>query len=331
MGKIYHHLNEQDRIFLRIMLDKDYSKTKIAKILNVHRSTIYREIKRNQCVHYYNQQTYYYNTAAHKKYLKRRKRLRKLEWNLELRSYVHKKLKAGWSPWQIEGRLKREGNTVITHETIYRYIYSDYGIRNCFYKKLRRRHFYRIKQNARRQNIPKELLIHERPADINERKDFGHWEGDLMIFKRGVKANLITLRERKSRYLVAIKNQNKTASGTALAMVSSLKDIKFHIDSITFDQGNEFKKYGWLKSCLETDIYFCEPASPHQKGGIENVNGVIRALLPRDIDFDNISQESIDKLVEEINSRPLKCLYYQTPQEVFDELISKASYENTLQ
>ena len=82
---------------------------------------------------------------------------------------------------------------------------------------------------------------------------------------------------------------------------------------------------------METDIYFCDPASPHQKGGIENVNGVIRVLLPRETNLDAIEQETIDKLVKEINSRPLKCLNYQTPQEVFDELILKSPYENTLQ
>lgn len=320
----YKHLTERDRVFLRIMLEKRYSKSKIAEILGVHRSTIYREIKRNSCIHWSSKRTYYDSWFAHKKYLKRRKRSTKLERDKAIRLYVHEKLKKGWSPWQIEGRLKRENEEqcIISHETIYRYIYSDYGIRNRFYKKLRRKHFLRIKHNARKQRIPKELLIHNRPDGINQRNEFGHWECDLMMFKRGIKANLITLRERQSRFMVAIKNFNKTASGTALALISTIKNLKNHIKSITFDQGSEFQKYPWIKDCLSTDVYFCQPASPYQKGAIENGNGVVRAELPRTTNIDIIKQQSINRLIEEINERPLKCLGYQTPREKFYEFVA---------
>lgn len=321
MGTKYRHLTEQDRIFLRIMLEKHYPKAKIAKILKVHRSTIYREIKRNSWKHWASKTRHYTCFSAQRYYLERRKRPLKLQSNKVLRIYVHAKLKVGWSPWQIEGRLKRENNgtCIISHETIYRYIYSDYGIRNRFYKKLRRKHFHRIKQQNRKRRIPRELSIHQRPKSINDRSEFGHWECDLMIFKRGIKANLITLRERKTRFSVAIKNLNKTAKGTALALISTLKHLKLHIKSMTFDQGSEFQKYNWIRNCLESDIYFCDPASPHQKGAIENINGVIRAELPRHYALDTLSQSDIMLLINEINARPLKCLNYQTPEEVFSE------------
>jgi len=331
MSHGYQHLTRKDRVFLRIMLEKSYPKAKIAKILKVHRSTIYREIKRNQSTHYYSQPTYYDSWSAQRKYLKRRKRSTKLEKNAVLRNYVHEKLKAGWSPWQIEDRLKRDRLPILTHETIYRYIYRDYGIRNCFYRKLRRQHFLRIKRHSRRHRIPNALLIHQRPEAINEKKVFGHWECDLMIFKRGTKTNLMTLCERKSRYVMAVKNPNKTAKGTALTLLNQLKRFKSHVHSITFDQGSEFLKYRWLQACLGTTIYFCDPGSPHQKGGVENINGVIRVLLPRETPIEAISQTKLDKLVKEINSRPLKCLDYQTPQEVFDVMTGgiKRSHENS--
>ena len=85
--------------------------------------------------------------------------------------------------------------------------------------------------------------------------------------------------------MIAIKNLNKTASGTALTLISTVKNIKKHIKSITFDQGSEFNKYQWIKECFGTDIYFCKPASPYQKGAVENGNGVIRAELPRNYDI----------------------------------------------
>ncbi|MEO8402547.1 MAG: IS30 family transposase [Gammaproteobacteria bacterium] len=319
MSKQYHHLTEKDRIFLRIMLEKRYAKGKIAEILGVNRSTIYREIKRNSFKHWRHEINIYWSNTAHQNYLVRRKRERKIDKNENLKNYVHTKLKSGWSPWQIEGRLKLEnaGHCIISHETIYRYIYSDYGIRNIFYNKLRRKHFWRIKRNARKPRVPKELLINNRPDVINQRKEFGHWEGDLMMFKQGIKGNLITLRERQTRFIVAIKNIDKTASGTASTLISTVKKIKKHLKSITFDQGSEFNKYKWIQECFGTKIYFCKPASPYQKGAVENGNGVIRAELPRNYDIAKLKQKHISRLIDEINNRPLKCLDYKTPHEIF--------------
>lgn len=316
-------MNERDRICLTQLLREGRSKSAIAEILGVHRSTIYREINRNSAKYnnHYRSKANYLPLTAHRKYLERRKRHSKLLKDEQLKKFLHDKLRSGWSPWQIEGRLKRDngGKSIISHETIYRYIYSDYGIRNKFYQKLRRKHHLRVKRNGRKTRIPKELLINNRPETINTRTEFGHWEGDLMLFKQGIKSNLITLRERKTRVVIAIKNANKTARGTAVNLISMLKNIKCFIKSITFDQGSEFMKYSWLKDCLGSDIYFCEPASPEQKGSVENGNGVIRVELPRSYNIDVLKQKDINKLTSEINGRPLKCLGYQTPQEIFFE------------
>lgn len=97
MGAKYRHLTEEDRIFLRIMLEKHYSKSKIATILKVDPSTIYREVKRNSCTHWYSNQKFYWCHSAQEKYLKRRKRGLKLENDRGLKEYVHSKLKLGWS------------------------------------------------------------------------------------------------------------------------------------------------------------------------------------------------------------------------------------------
>lgn len=319
----YRHLTEKDRIFLRVMLERRYTKNKIADILGVHRSTIYRELKRNSFKHWCHDLNIYWSDTAHRNYLERRQRIRKIDKDANLKDYVHSKLKSGWSPWQIEGRLKLENDRqcIISHETIYRYIYSNYGIRNMFYEKLRRKHFLRIKRNSRKPRVPKDLLISNRPEAINRREEFGHWEGDLMMFKQGIKGNLITLRERKTRFIVAIKNIDKTASGTASTLISTVKKIKKHLKSITFDQGSEFNKYEWINECFGTKIYFCKPASPYQKGAVENGNGVIRVELPRNFDIATLKQKHISLLIEEINNRPLKCLGYKTPQEMFQKYL----------
>ena len=206
-----------------------------------------------------------------------------------------------------------------TSETIYRYIYNDNNLRLKLYKKLRRKHLYRIQRGKRKRRIPKELMIDNRPNRVNYRCEFGHWECDLMIFKRGTRCNLITLRERKTRYMIAIKNHNKTANGTAINLISTIKGMKSSIKSITFDQGSEFRKYIWIRDCLAADIYFCEPASPHQKGSIENGNGVIRTVLLREYALDALKQREINAIIKNINGRPLKCLQFKTPAEVFHE------------
>lgn len=268
MANKYRHLNERDRIFLRIMLEKRYPKNKIAEILGVHRSTIYRELKRNSFKPWCHNIDIYWNDTADQNYLDRRKRVRKIDKDSNLKDYVHSRLKSGWSPWQIEGRLKLEnaGQCIISHETIYRYIYSDYGIRNMFYEKLRRKHFWRVKRNARKPRVPKDLLINNRPDMINKREEFGHWEGDLMMFKQGIKGNLITLRERRTRFIVAIKNIDKTASGTALTLISTVKTIKKYLKSITFDQGSEFNKYEWIMNASIPKFIFANQHHLIKKG-----------------------------------------------------------------
>jgi transposase, IS30 family len=234
MSTHYNHLSEKKRILLSMMLQRGYSKSKIAANLGVNRSTVYREIKRNSWKAPASGNVYYTPMHAQKKYTLRRKRSSRLLQDEKLRSYIEEKLQLGWSPWQIEGRLKlaNQGRCVVSHETIYRYIYSDNYKRNKLHKKLRRRHFNRVQRGKRKKRIPEEMRISHRPENINNREEFGHWECDLMIFKHGIKGNLITLRERKTRYMLAIKNNDKTATGTALTLISTIKTLKSSIKSI---------------------------------------------------------------------------------------------------
>lgn len=322
MGSKYKQLTDQDRVFIDIMLSKRYPKAKIATILNVHPSTIYREIKRNSVKFAWEAERYYYAASAQAATIGRCKRGTKLETDKQLRQYVHEKLAAGWSPYQIEGRLKGEGNgrCIISHESIYRYIYSDKKRQYLLFKCLRRKHRHRVKRGHRKSRVPQELLIGYRPESINNRSEFGHWECDLMVFKYGIKGNLITLRERTTRYLLAIKNENKKAEGTAMAIIKTIAKIKPYVKSITFDQGGEFQKFGWIRECIDTDIYFCDPASPQQKGAIENANGVMRIEYPRAYNIDSERQADLNKTTNNINNRPLKCLNYQSPSEAFQKI-----------
>ena len=282
MGAKYRHFNREDRIQLQHLLDMQVSKAKIAKLMGFSLSSIYREIKRNRTKISIPPDNWYWCYSYDSYFAQDKAKSRrfvhplKLDVNKELRGYVFKHLKLGWSPQQICGRLKLNNNneSQISVETIYQYIYKNWRLKYSFTKCLRRRRVHRRKYGQRVSRVPNELLIKNRPSYINKREDFGHWECDLMIFNHGkIKSNLITLRERKSRYTLAIKNGSKKATETAVNIIKHLKKLGTEIRSITFDQGSEFFKYDWISKTLGSDIYFCDPASPEQKGSIENVNG----------------------------------------------------------
>ena len=172
--------------------------------------------------------------------------------------------------------------------------------------------------SRRNRFIPEELLIRNRSKEILRRESFGHWERDLMMFNQHTRCNLITLRERKTRFVIAIKNHSKMAYDTASNIVGRLKQFRKYVKSIVFDQGSEFFRYNWLKKILDTEIYFCNPHSPHQKGAIENANGLLRVHFPRSMDIGLVSQNRIDGLVRNINNRPMKCLDYYSAKELFN-------------
>jgi len=317
MRNSFHQLSYDDRVAICTLRRAGVSQNQIAKQLHVHRSTISRELARNAGF-----KLGYLPLLADNKLKARRKRRIKLASDKTLNDYVLTGLKLGWSPEQIAGRLKRDhaGKSQICHETIYAYIYSEYGIRNKWHRCLRRRRLRRMPRVSRhsRMKIPNRVSIHERPQPINDRQVFGHWEGDLMLFGRSGKVNLITLRERISRLMIAICNPSKQAKTTADKIIKALEDKKAWVNSLTFDNGLEFSAHETIASHLEARTYFCDPYKSYQKGAIENGNKQIRVDLPRDTALERINQKRVNYLVNRLNNRPMKCLGYETPLEVFE-------------
>lgn len=316
MPKGFKHLSVESRIELYERLAKGESIIEIANKLGYHKSTIYRELERNSSKYGYRPD------CASQLYLLRRatSKIHKLDINEELKQFVLLKLSEEWSPEEIAGYLRKaNGRCIISHETIYNYIYSKNGKAQKLYKFLRKQRKFRYPRVKRRRSRIKQSLkrkIHERPADVNLRNSFGHFEGDLILFRK-TRTNLITLRERKSRYLIAIKNDNRKADLTANNLVKYMKQS--YIRSLTLDNGSEFAGYKDIADSLMIDIYFCDPYKSYQKGSIENGNKLIRTKLPKTADINRYSQEAIEEIINKLNSRPMKCLDYKTPQEVFNE------------
>jgi transposase, IS30 family len=314
MGKEYSHISADDRIKLYGLLYDGFTVRAIAKALNKHHSTIYRELNRN-C----HKEGYRPDWANDEyKYRRRNGSSTKLDNNPKLKDQIITLLKEGLSPELIAGRLKLEqGSQVISFETIYRYIYSPAGKVLELYKLLKKKRRFRYPRGKRRSHAKEaKPSIHERAETINNRSCFGHWEGDLVIFSK-IRTNLVTLRERQSRYIQAFKNEDRKSLTTLNTLVKYMKDASMR--SLTLDNGPEFARYKMLGKQLNAAIYFCDPYKSYQKGGVENANRALRADLPRQTDLSNYTQEQIDGIVYKLNNRPMKCLGFKTPQEVYNE------------
>lgn len=171
-------------------------------------------------------------------------------------------------------------------------------------------------KRARQKPQQDKASIHDRPESVNDRSVFGHWEGDLILFRK-TRTNMITLRERKIRFLVGLKNNNRRAKNTSKTLIKHMKDKGYAVDSVTLDNGPEFSGYKEMPFELGADIYFCDPYKSYQKGAIENGNRLLRQDLPKTFAIDSIQQKSISEVVEILNNRPMKVLGFRTPLEKF--------------
>lgn len=233
------------------------------------------------------------------------------------------RLSKGWSPEQIEGRMelvfKDNPKMRITHETIYSFIYSDGFKYRKFWEYLpwgRKKRKHKHGRKVHRGSIPNRVSIHLRPSIIDQRLELGHFEGDSVEGK-GHKDGVHTEVERVSRKYFArlvTRIDSEEAIKAQEKIFSSLPESARK--STTLDNGRENHLHSRLKE-LGMTTYFADPYSSWQRGSNEYHNGLFRRYFPKGTDFKTISQEDVDEVVEEINSRPRKCLGYFTPNEVF--------------
>lgn len=309
----YTHLTMQDRCQFNTLMQMNFSFSEIARRMNKHRSTLYRELERNKI------KDIYKPGLAHEKALTRKDRKSSIQKHPTLRDYVHTHLKMGWSPEQISGRLTRKKSKYrICHETIYRYIYQHKPELHNYlpYKKPKR-----IKPCARKPQtcrFGEKRLITQRPESIGARKYFAHWEGDTIEFKGNKSSSVTTLVERKSRLLLLIKNERKISDRVMEKIHEKFSSFSEQIcKSVTFDQGVEFASFHLLESPLNCRVYYCHAHAPWEKGSNENMNGRLRWILPKNRNIEEITQEELDRIASRMNNIPRKCLDYRTPKELF--------------
>lgn len=345
MGKHYRHLSESDRIKMETLLNKGYSKPEIAEYLHVHRSTIYREIKRGEYVHRNSdyteevryssdkgQQTHDWNAQGKGKPLK-------IGNDVKLAEYIEQKIvEDKYSPEAALAAAETSGiefNTTISVRTLYRYI--DNGI---FLKLTNKDLPVKGKKKKKNKKVQAQKRasagesIENRPDEVKDRETFGHWEMDTVKGKRGVtKSCMLVLTERKTRDEIIFKLKDQKAESVVDALDRLERkwgDMFYKVfRSITVDNGVEFSDYeGMERSILRpgekrTFLFYCHPYSSWERGSNENQNKLIRRHIPKGEDFDEKQDRDIEYIENWINNYPRGIFGYRTSAELFKEELRK--------
>lgn len=321
-------LNEREEISRGLVAG--LSLRQISSLLNRAPSTISREINRNGGRDAYR--------AVDADRLAWEQALRpkpcKLVTNPALCYIVEVKLMQHWSPQQIAGWLKRKYPTLeqyhVSHETIYKTLFIQ--ARGALKKELQE--YLRSQRTIRRARVStlkkkvggivNAVSIRERPAEAEDRAVPGHWEGDLIAGSKN--SYIATLVERHSRYVSLVKVDGRFSDDVVPALIQQAKSLSRELyKSLTWDRGSEMATHAKFTTATDIQVYFCDPKSPWQRGSNENTNRLLRHYLPKGTDLSIHSQEELDEIARQLNTRPRKTLDYDTPAERFNQCVASTS------
>lgn len=318
MPKPYKHLTSHERDLLSVLKSKGKSLREIARVLQRDPGTVSRELKRNAPpIH----TGYYLAHKAHDRASNRacESRTHKRLKNDQIRQYVSKYLKHGWSPELIAGRLKLlYPELSISHEAIYQWVYVDArDLIPLLVRAHRNRKCRGYSRRHKKTHIPERVSIRERPAKVFRRQKIGHWETDTAVSRQSLAALQVSV-ERKTRLTKLGKLSRKGARQMSIALTRRLSRYPKALRlSITYDNGSENTEHGRTNRILGTRSYFCEPFHSWERGTVENTIGLVRRFFPKKTDFAKISKNKIKSVEHWLNHRPRKCLGFKTPAEVF--------------
>ena len=319
MKKQYKQLTSDERDLIATHHANGFSISDIAKMLNRNKSTISRELTRNRS----KSSKIYLSGQAHKK-AKKRKKYAAIKEELKchkIRNFVKNKLKEGWTPQIIAGELALNPQKLkVSHESIYLYIYKKRPDLVQYLARAHKKRFKRVpKSNKKNNRIPNRISIDQRPQEINNRSQFGHWESDTVVSKQSKVALAVSI-ERISKLVKIKKIKQNKADMFSKAIIRRMKGLPACARrSITYDNGSENTQHELINEQLNTDSYFCNPYHSWEKGSVENINGLIRRFLPKKTDFAKITHKRIKEIELLLNNRPRKCLGFKTPAQVFLE------------
>lgn len=309
----YRQLTQEQRYQIEAYFRIGMTRSGIARLIKVHKSTVGRELKRNASGRWKYNASRAIRFARERHRHKRKKRIGGATW-----ARVEQLLKRQWSPEQITMRLKLEGLSRASHETIYLHIYQDKREGGVLYMHLRRRHTYRkrVHKYCKRGAWDTRRPIHERPAIVEARSRLGDWEADTII-GRQQKGSILSLVERHSRFVLLEKLADRSPDTLADVVYGSLARVKDKVFTITSDNGLEFIRHERIARQLDADFFFADPYSAWQRGTVENTNGLVRQYFPKKTDLSVLSEHDVKLVADRLNNRPRKSLDFRTPYEVF--------------
>ncbi len=314
-NKNFTHVKAAERREIAFLQEKGYSLRSIATMLERSPNTISTEVKENAI-----RGSYDPVKADHKAYVKRKYSKyqgMKVVDDCETRNYIEEKIKEDWSPEQIAGRIKYVDIHIpyVSHQGIYKFIYSVYG--RWLEPYLRYGKKKKSNSNAtKKAPLENRTFIDERPAIVGKRARFGDWEGDFIVSGKNGSGALLVLVERKSRYPLIFKLKDRKLATINAILRKVFGSGQLIASSLTIDNDICFRHHEQMSSIIGAPIFFCHPYHSWEKGGVENMNGLIRQYVPKRSDISLLTDEFIKEIERKLQTRPRKCLRYKTPLEV---------------
>ena len=312
----YHQLTQEERYAITAQLMCGRSQTQIAHLLGRDRSTISRELRRNRTHH----DAKYRAEKAHSYAVARRRRCRRRpQFTLAEMALVARLLRKKWSAEQIAGTLKKRGTLHISHETIYRRIRWDKKIGGDLWRHTRIMSKFGRKRYRSRDSrgvLPGKRSIAERPPEVEQRQEFGHWEGDTVMGK-DMRHCVLTLVERKTGYAILKKLTSRSKDEVTRAATRALRQHSRNFRTLTLDNGTEFHDYAILEQRFPVKVYFATPYHSWERGSNENFNGLLRQYLSKGVCMRNVTQAQCAHIADDLNHRPRKRHDFDTPTALY--------------
>lgn len=323
----FKHFSLYERQRIEKYLRTEKSLRFVAGKLGRSVSSISAEIKFNSTYGIYDARK-----ANHKSYVKRKYskiQCMKVTMDSNLQRFVEGNLKEDQSPEGISGRLKNIEKNVpyVSTKAIYKFVYSPNGRQIEKYLYSKAVHKKSGPKRGKSISIDGRTMIDERPKRVENRREFGHFEGDFIESGKDGKGSLLVLVERKTRYPFLRYLEDRTTKSVNGLIEETLDNIP--IESLTIDNDISFQKHKELSELIEAEIFFCHPQAPHEKGTVENRNKAIRRYIKKRTDLSKVSKELFSFVEERLRNKYMKCINYQTPREAFEKEIRKIEMKKT--
>lgn len=331
MSKNYTQLSLGQRYQIEALIKTGFKQKEIAKCIGIHPSTICRELGRNIAKRGRGSGVYAASNAQRKTDMRHQQKAKRIVFTQVLKDEVVERMsREKWSPELIYEQAKLVGRTMVSHESIYHWIWQckhRHLKKNIGYKKLYQllRHGKRRRKRGNRKDsrgiIPNRISIEKRPGVVKQRKRLGDLEIDLMMGKAH-KSAVLVMTDRATLHTCLRKLESKESKEVSNAIVKCLKTNRHKVHTLTFDNDKAFAGHEQIAKKASASSYFTRPYTSQDKGTVENRIGVIRRFIPKGTDLRKITDDRIKEIENMLNERPIRKFNYLTANQVLQKKIA---------